>query len=391
MLVIKFLINVPMTTIVYLVNQLRKSGPIHVLKNIITNLDRNAFRPVIIKFMRDDKVRSITNEFAEMGVEIHEMNLTFWDLELRTSYVARKLDVLLEKIRPDFLHTHGYHPVIVASLLKCICPKIETLHCISTDYYISSKGYLVGNWMNRRYNKGLSAMDCCVAISNSVCDFYKEIFPSKHIQTIYNGIDNAQYCGEYDKVKLRTRLNIKQDSIIFVVVGTLSKIKDPITVIKAFELAANLVNDKKICLYFLGQGPLQKKCQSLTMSDSNIELKGYVFNVPEYLKAADFSICASHSEGFGLNFIESVMAGTPVISSKIGPFNEFTDLYQQLEPYQFQPGDVEELSKCIVKAVNNLHSMDIMSAQRDAIVRFSAMEMSKAYMNLYLKLCNHDH
>ena len=165
-----------MTTIVYLVNQLRKSGPIHVLKNIITNLDRNAFRPVIIKFMRDDKVRSITNEFAEMGVEIHEMNLTFWDLELRTSYVARKLDVLLEKIRPDFLHTHGYHPVIVASLLKCICPKIETLHCISTDYYISSKGYLVGNWMNRRYNKGLSAMDCCVAISNSVCDFYKEIY-----------------------------------------------------------------------------------------------------------------------------------------------------------------------------------------------------------------------
>ena len=196
-----------MTTIVYLVNQLRKSGPIHVLKNIITNLDRNAFRPVIIKFMRDDKVRSITNEFAGMGVEIHEMDLSFWDLELRTSYVARKLDVLLERIRPDVLHTHGYHPVIVASLLKCICPKIETLHCISTDYYISSKGYLVGNWMNRRYNKSLSVMNCCVAISNSVCDFYKEIFPSKHIQTIYNGIDNAQYCGEYDKVKLRNSLD----------------------------------------------------------------------------------------------------------------------------------------------------------------------------------------
>lgn len=379
-----------MITVIFIVNQLRKSGPIHVLKNIIANLDRNVFRPVIIKFMRDDKARSMTCEFVQMEVEIHEMNLSFWDLELRTSYVARKLDVLLDDIQPDILHTHGYHPVIVASLLKYKCPKIETLHCISTDYYISSKGYLVGNWMNRRYNKGLSAMDCCVAISNSVCNFYKEIFPSKHIQTIYNGIDNAQYCGEYDKVKLRARLNIKQDSIIFVVVGTLSKIKDPITVIKAFELAANLVNDKKACLYFLGQGSLQKKCQSLAMSNSNIELKGYVFNVPEYLKAADFSICASHSEGFGLNFIESVMAGTPVISSKIGPFNEFTDQYRQLKPYQFQPSNIEELSKCIAKAVSNRYSIDMISAQRDAIVRFSAKEMSKAYMNLYSKLSFYD-
>ena len=67
-----------MLKIVYLINQLRQSGPVNVLRNIIQNLDRNHYKPIIIKFMQDDINRSITDKFLELDVDIYEMNLSFW-------------------------------------------------------------------------------------------------------------------------------------------------------------------------------------------------------------------------------------------------------------------------------------------------------------------------
>ena len=141
-------------------------------RNIIQNLDRNHYKPIIIKFMQDDINRSITDKFLELDVDIYEMNLSFWSLELRTYTVAKKLDLLLLEIAPDVIHTHGYHPVLVASLLKYRVPKVETLHCISKEDYPLSKGFFVGNWMNLRYLKSLQSIDYCAAISKTVCEFY---------------------------------------------------------------------------------------------------------------------------------------------------------------------------------------------------------------------------
>ena len=375
-----------MKTIVYIVNQLRKSGPIHVLKSIVSNLDRNLFCPVVIKFMHDDKKRSITHEFLQMGVDVYEMGLSFWDLELRTSYVASKLKVLLEDIHPDILHTHGYHPVLVTSRLKDICPKIETLHCISSEYYISSKGILVGHWMDWRYLKCLSHMDSCVAISNTVLRFYQKKLLPFDISMIYNGIKTHNFLESPNRTDLRKKNGMNNSALIFVVVGTLSKGKDPETVIKAFSIASDIVGEDKIELFFLGQGPLLNKCLELVGNRKNIKLVGYVFNVMEYLLAADCSICASHSEGFGLNFIESILAGVPVISSRIGSFCEFTNLYKQLKTLQFDPANSKELACKIVQFVNNPHIIDMENIVKDASIRFSEEKMGHSYMKLYYEL-----
>ena len=47
-------------TIVYIINQLRKSGPVEVLYNLVKNLHRFSVTPVIIRMMEDDTDRSIT-------------------------------------------------------------------------------------------------------------------------------------------------------------------------------------------------------------------------------------------------------------------------------------------------------------------------------------------
>lgn len=370
-----------MQTIVYIVNQLRKSGPVNVLRDIISKLDRDRFKPVIIKFMQDDLARSITEQFREMDIDIYEMRLSFWNLELETGMVAYKLDLLLDKIRPDLIHTHGYHPVLVTSRLKYSCPKVETLHCISCEDFIYSKGYVLGYYMNWRYLKRLYYMDCCVAISKTIQKFYRMKLLKSNVELIYNGIDENVFVRKKHKMELRTKLKLPLDKKIFLVVGSLEIRKDPVTIIKAFKQS---LNKESSHLIFLGQGPLKNKCGKMTENDPNIEFKGYVFNVFDYFMAADYSICASRSEGFGLNFIEALMAGVPVIGSKIGPFNEFAALYPQLQPLQFATGNVNELAEKITYAMSN--SIEIENLIPDLISRFSATAMAQSYMRLYDEL-----
>lgn len=379
-----------MLRIVYLVNQLRKSGPVNVLKNIIIHLDRSKYSPVIVKFMNDDKTRSITDEFIELGVEVYNLQLSFWDLELRTAKVAKRVDKLLGDLSPNIIHTHGYHPVLVASRLTYPCPKIETLHCISGEDFLYSKGLIIGNWMNWRYLNSLSSLDYSAAISQSVQDFYSKRNLVKNINIIYNGVDDKLFRCTLKKEDYRQIAKMPKKKKIFVVIGTLSQRKDPITVIEAFKKALKIIGNNSMELYFLGQGPLVEKCKKLIDNEPSIKLIGYVFNVQDYLKAADYSICASHSEGFGLNYVESLMANTPVISSRIGPFNEFSSFYPALSSLQFEPGNVNELVDIIVKVMTEPVHISMESIAADAVQRFSAINMSNQYMQMYSSLVNND-
>ena len=161
-------------TIVYIINQLRKSGPVEVLYNLVKNLHRFSVTPVIIRMMEDDTDRSITPAFKELGIEVLEFSYSFIDLELRTRWVAQSLEQLFVGRKVDLIHTHGYHPVLVASYMHLDCPKIETMHCICQEDFVSSKGKILGTYMNWRYLRHLKRLDAGVDISETGKMFYEK-------------------------------------------------------------------------------------------------------------------------------------------------------------------------------------------------------------------------
>ena len=99
------------------------------------------------------------------------------------------------------------------------------------------------------------------------------------------------------------------------------------------------------------------------------------------MRAADVSICASHSEGFGLNYIEALASGALVLSSKIPTFNEFSQIYPLLQKYQFDKGNQKELEKALMyveKKTENTNSL-----MDNVIANFSSIRMAMEYMDLY--------
>ena len=371
-----------MTNIVYIINQLRRSGPVNVLYNIIANLDRERFTPIVIKLMEDDPDKSYTYKFIELGVEIIELNLSFWDLELRTRYIAKKIDLLLLNRDVDLINTHGYHPLLISSYIKTSIPRIDTLHCISIDSFRSSRGWIIGSYMHLRYISRLRRVECRVGISNTVTKYYDFILKDGKSHTIYNGINTSIFnLNENQRIELKKYLGLEQYKKIFVVVGHLSPLKDPLTILKAY---IDLTDNGKLpdsCLVFCGNGVLYEKCKLMAMNYPMIRFTGYINNIQEYLQVADYSICASHSEGFGLNFIEALVCGCTIISSKIPVFNEFISYYPQLQSLQFNVSDENELAIAINNAIKS--TMNVTEMSKDARQRFSAREMSANYMNLY--------
>jgi glycosyltransferase involved in cell wall biosynthesis len=81
---------------------------------------------------------------------------------------------------------------------------------------------------------------------------------------------------------------------------------------------------------------------------SRVRYLGYVKDLENAYRAADYSILASTYEPFGLVGIESVMCGTPVIfPSNIGCCDAIADVAK----YVFRPGDAADLRRTIEAAV----------------------------------------
>ena len=371
----------------YIINQLRKSGPVDVLYNIVKNLDRSFFTPVIVKLMEDDVDRSVTYKFEELGVEIIKFSYSFWDLELRTAKVAKTVQVFLEKRAVDIIHVHGYHPVLVAAHIKMKCPKIETMHCICREDFVSSKGKILGRYMIWRYLRNLKELSAGVAISDTGKNFYLKCLKKIPVYRIYNGVDTLKFNIDRksidEKSVWRDKLFLPHNKKIFVVVGAIREVKDPLTIIRAFLKLPEQIKEGALLL-FLGQGNLLETCKSTAQSCPSILFNGYTFNVDEYLKAADYAICASRSEGFGLACVEALMSGVPVIASDIGPFQEFTQGIPELQFLHFPVGNDAILREKIEYAFN--HIIDMEDIALNIRQRFSIDRMAKEYMDLYKKL-----
>lgn len=375
-----------MIVVAYLINQLRNSGPVNVLYNLVSNIDCEKFKPIIIKLMQDDADKSVTYKFRELGLDIIEFNYSFWDLELKTSKVANDIKEKLQLYDAKIIHSHGYHPLLVSSYIKSNIIKLDTQHCFSLDSFRSSRGYIIGTYMHYRYMHRLKKISGGISISNSVKEFYQKKNIGIPFHSIYNGIDMSDFsiCGN-DKMYWKKKIGLEKVDTLFVVVGHLSKLKDPLLVIKSYISLINKGYVKKSALVFCGSGTEEAECKKLANSYPQIIFKGYVFNVSDYLKAADFSICASHSEGFGLNYIEALSAGAIVISSKIPAFDEFVKIYPELKKYQFNVGNQCELERCMQIVNKENGDVDITNIQKDVVERFSSEIMGVNHMNLYNK------
>ncbi len=118
-----------------------------------------------------------------------------------------------------------------------------------------------------------------------------------------------------EKLEIRERLKIGEDSIVILFVGSLKQLKSPETLLKAFiSLGSPFIHEKKLELVFAGKGPLKSMLEDkakLSRLEDKIHMKGLVSRelIPDFYKMADVFVIPSHFEGTPLSLLEAMSNG----------------------------------------------------------------------------------
>jgi glycosyltransferase involved in cell wall biosynthesis len=191
------------------------------------------------------------------------------------------------------------------------------------------------------------------------------------------------------KLALTTILKSKHEYVTFGYLGRLASEKGVNVLLAAFATLKHhnvLPHPTRIKLLIAGKGPAEKDLKRLAVDlglKDNVVFLGMIKKKTDFFSQVDCVIIPSiQAESFGLTIIESMMAGLPVIASRIGAIPEIIE--HKKTGLLFKPGD----KTAIVDCVNWLFCDDIrkqrLKKQAYEVVcsRFTEQQMLNTYRNL---------
>lgn len=361
--------------ILYIVSTLRLCGPTNQLFYIIKYLDSQKFKPVILTLSPEPQ-KSLWSKFKALDIEIHSLNLS----RLQGLFQGGQIKAFVDKLQPDVIHSQGIRPDTLAAKYLDNYKTVATIRNYPDDDYGMKYGKVFGYYLARQHIGAFKKIKMPVACSATISEML-----NKHgvkSQVVCNGIDEDLYkpATPEEKNKLKQQLELPEFKIM-VSVGALIPRKQPDLIIRGF-LASTA---KNTILLILGEGTLLEYCKEIANNSSNIQFRGQVSNVVDYLKVADYFVSASLSEGLPNSVIEALACGVPVCLSDIKPHQEILNLNRQAG-VTFQVGNVEALTTQLDKLVNI--QPESMSVAARYIVRehLNAKKMSAQYQDIYLAL-----
>lgn len=173
----------------------------------------------------------------------------------------------------------------------------------------------MGRFIAKKHLKIISKIDYPVACSYTINNILKKEHKLSSA-VIQNSANEELFEINKNKNELREKLNMDKEKIYFVSVGYLIKRKNPLFIVSAF----NKVKSNKYKLLILGDGVLKKECEKY--KNENIEFRGFVNNVNEYLMASDVFVSASKSEGLPTVVLEAMGSNLFLLLSDIPQHKE---------------------------------------------------------------------
>lgn len=364
-----------MIKVLYLVSTLKSCGPTNQLSYIIKYLEKSKFKPVVLTISPEPAEGSMKAYFEKtLKIEVHTLGLT----RIKALFFAKtSLESFIKVHSIDLLHSQGIRADGLASKTKI--KKVATLRNYPYYDYPMTYGLLRGWLMAKAHLSYLKNIDSPVVVSKSVSDMLLKEQNYK-ISYVQNGVDLERFPNART-AELRVDLNIPSNAKVFTSVGHLTLRKDPLTIIRAFQLA-NITNS---LLFFLGDGELLDECKSLIIDDPRIMLVGKVSNVTDYLMASDFFVSASLAEGLPNTVLEAMAAKLPCLLSDIPPHTEIAEL-GSVSSLMFKIQDVDDLKEKMLTIVEKNYDAMSSSSRRVIELYLNAQNMSERYQEKYLAL-----
>lgn len=295
----------------------------------ITSLDGGGAEKVLVNLVNHlDKVKYDITVQTMFDVGINKSFLSSDDIQYK--YVFKKPfrgnTQFFKLFSPSFLYKKmikGQYDIVVSFFQSPItrivagCPDKDTkiVQWIHNEFHSKNKiAYCYRSIrecieLQKKYN-------ATVYVSETVKDIYLSTFPEikKNDYVLYNVIES-------DKISKLSKESIDEKNLYNAETTLISVGR--LVPQKSFDRLLSIVkrlkdNGKDVHLLLLGTGyledKLKKQADELDIND-NIVFLGYKENPYKYVKNADLFVCSSLHEGFSTAVTESLIVGTPVITT----------------------------------------------------------------------------
>jgi glycosyltransferase involved in cell wall biosynthesis len=227
--------------------------------------------------------------------------------------MARDVVRAVRAEQPDFVHTHLVH----ADVYGGIAARVLGIPTISTRH--NDDRYLLGpfRYVDRAFARPARRL---IAISDAVRRFLERAGhdPAKLV-TIRYGLDDLPAAAS-DPTPAAA--GIPAEAPLALAVGRLIEQKDHGTLLRAFARVRSAVPEARLAI--LGSGPLEAETRRLVAElglDDAVTLPGRT-DIRDWLERADVFVHTSRWEGFGIVLLEAMLAGLPVVATRVSAVPE---------------------------------------------------------------------
>lgn len=138
-----------------------------------------------------------------------------------------------------------------------------------------------------------------------------------------------------------------------------------------------------------GDGTDLEELQELSKALDNVEVLGWVEDVPALLKSSDLLLHPARVEGLGSVLLEAMASGTPVLATKIGGMPEIIE--DGRTGFLMDADSAQEIVSKLEQCLKHPEVLKAMGeeAQREA-ARYSPAAMAEEYIGLYKAVLRSD-
>lgn len=287
---------------------------------------------------------------------------------LNDGLAYQKIKKLIEKFKPDIVHTHAAKSGVIGRLAADACKVPVILHTFHGHVFHSYFGKFKTNTFIQIERYLARRSTGIIAISETqkheLANVY-HICDEKKIKIIPLGLDLDKFQVHQDvkRAEFRKQFNLQPEDIAIGIIGRVVPVKNH----SMFVAAAKRVLDQTslpVKFVVIGDGDMRPQMEE-EFRAAGIDYTYYPQDPREatalctswqtdmdyVLSGLDIVALTSHNEGTPLSLIEAQAASRPVVSTNVGGVKDVVTDNQT--GYITDPGDVEAFAEALLKLINN--------------------------------------
>ena len=296
---------------------------LHVISSLDVGGAERALQRLVLHAQHSQNVVVSLKSGGRIGQELREQGIITYELNFNVkSFISSIVELtrILKSERPDLVQTWLYHGDFIGGLAARLAKVPKVVWGVRTTK-LPPRSALT--FMLRTISALLSYVipDQIVYVANLSADYHVKLGYQRKKRIIIN--NGVPYNAVSEKVcnDLRNQLNIPKQSPIVGIVGRYSPDKGHDMFIDVCQLI--LKKRKDVNFVMVGRGlttdndHLMARLKVDQIVD-NFRLVGEVENVTPYLLMMDVFCLTSRTEGFPNVLAESMICGTPSVSTNVG-------------------------------------------------------------------------